>query len=90
MTSHDYNMVMTRKVGIAELKAKLSEHLAAVRQGRTVTVLDRNTPIARIVPYGAEPLEIRKATRRPSEVSLPPAPAAATDSLALLLDERRR
>ena len=39
------------QVGIAELKARLSEHLRAVRKGRTVTVLDRDTPVARIVPY---------------------------------------
>ena len=43
---------MTMKgVQIAELKSRLSEHLRKVRAGRTVTVLDRNTPIARIVPY---------------------------------------
>ncbi len=39
-----------RAVRIAELKAHLSEHLRAVQDGATVTVLDRNTPIARIVP----------------------------------------
>ncbi len=81
---------MTRRVGIADLKAKLSEHLSSVRQGRTVTVLDRGTPIARIVPYGAEPLEVRKATRRPKDLALPPAPASATDSLAVLLEDRGR
>jgi prevent-host-death family protein len=50
-------------VGIAELKARLSEHLRTVRNGGTLTVLDRDTPIARIVPYAAPGLEIRKATR---------------------------
>jgi len=38
-------------VRIADLKARLSEHLRAVRRGRSLTVLDRDTPIARIVPY---------------------------------------
>ena len=37
-------------VGIAELKARLSEHLRVVRNGGTLTVLDRDTPLARIVP----------------------------------------
>jgi prevent-host-death family protein len=37
-------------VGIAELKDRLSEHLRAVEQGGEVVVLDRNRPIARIVP----------------------------------------
>ena len=48
-------------VRIAELKARLSEHLRSVRNGSTLTVLDRDTPVARIVPYAAQPLEIRKA-----------------------------
>jgi antitoxin (DNA-binding transcriptional repressor) of toxin-antitoxin stability system len=82
-------MVMSR-VRIAELKARLSEHLRSVRKGRTLTVLDRDTPIARIVPYGAEPIEVRRATRRPRNLKLLPPPAAATNSLAILLDDRRR
>jgi prevent-host-death family protein len=45
-----HNQVM-RKVGIADLKAHLSEHLRKVRAGRTLTVLDRDTPVAQIVPY---------------------------------------
>jgi prevent-host-death family protein len=52
------------KVGISDLKAHLSEHLRKVRRGHTPTVLDRETPVARIVPYEAEGvLEIRKAVR---------------------------
>ncbi|MEO7135936.1 MAG: type II toxin-antitoxin system prevent-host-death family antitoxin [Vicinamibacterales bacterium] len=79
-----------RNVGIAELKARLSEHLRSVRNGGTLTVLDRDTPIARIIPYAAQPLEIRKATRRLRDVKLPPKPARPTDSLAILVDDRRR
>ncbi|MEO7157468.1 MAG: type II toxin-antitoxin system prevent-host-death family antitoxin [Vicinamibacterales bacterium] len=77
-------------VRIAELKARLSEHLRSVRKGRTLTVLDRDTPVARIVPYAAEPIEVRRATRRLRGLKLPPPPAASTDSLTLLLDDRRR
>jgi prevent-host-death family protein len=77
-------------VGIAELKARLSEHLRAVRNGGTITVLDRDIPIARIVPYAAPPLEIRKARRRLRDVKLPPRPRKRTDSLAILLEDRRR
>ncbi|MBI4600406.1 MAG: type II toxin-antitoxin system Phd/YefM family antitoxin [Planctomycetes bacterium] len=36
---------------VSELKARLSAYLAEVRRGGMVVVLDRNTPIARIVPY---------------------------------------
>lgn len=89
MTCDDYNIVMTN-IRIADLKARLSEHLRTVRKGRTLTVLDRDTPIARIVPYAAEPLEIRRATRRLRDLKLPPRSAKPTDSLAMLLDDRRR
>jgi prevent-host-death family protein len=78
-----------KAIGIAELKARLSEHLRAVRRGRTLTVLDRDTPIARIVPYDTtEPLQVRGATRKPRDLELPPRPARPTDSLALLLQDR--
>jgi prevent-host-death family protein len=77
-------------VRIADLKARLSEHLRSVRNGGTLTVLDRDTPVARIVPYAAPPLEIRKAKRRFRELKLPPKPAKRTDSTALLVEDRRR
>ena len=77
-------------VRIAELKSRLSEHLKSVRKGRTLTVLDRDTPVARIVPYAAETFEVRRATRRLRDLRLPPPPAAQTDSLAILLDDRSR
>jgi prevent-host-death family protein len=77
-------------VGIAELKARLSEHLRSVRNGNTLTVLDRDTPIARIVPYATQPLEIRKAKRRLRDLKLPPKLSRRTDSVAILLEDRRR
>jgi prevent-host-death family protein len=77
-------------VRIADLKARLSEHLRSVRNGGTLTVLDRDTPVARIVPYTVQPLEIRKAKRRLRDLKLPPKPAKRTDSVALLLEDRRR
>ena len=88
MTIYSHHMVMNR-VRIAELKAHLSRHLRRVRGGRTLTVLDRDTPVALIVPYDAEaPLEVRKAVRTARELRLPPAPSSPTDSLALLLKDR--
>ena len=77
-------------VRIADLKARLSEHLRSVRNGTTLTVLDRDTPIAQIVPYAAQPLEMRKAKRRLRDLKLAPKPSKRTDSLAVLLDDRRR
>ena len=79
-----------KSVGVADLKARLSEHLRAVRKGRTLTVLDRNTPVARIVPYVAETIEIRRATRRLRDLVPAPRPSKPTNSLAVLLDDRRR
>jgi prevent-host-death family protein len=78
------------EVGIAELKARLSEHLRSVRNGGTLTVLDRDTPIARIVPYAAQALEVRRARRRLRDLKLPPKPAKRTDSVAILVEDRRR
>jgi len=77
-------------VRIADLKARLSEHLRSVRNGGTVTVLDRNTPVARIIPFVAQSLEIRKAKRRLRDLKLPPKPLKRTDSTAVLVDDRRR
>jgi prevent-host-death family protein len=79
-----------RKVRIAELKARLSEHLRSVRNGETLTVLDRETPIARIVPYAPQPLDIRKAKRRLRDLKLPPKPLKRTNSVALLVHDRGR
>ncbi len=83
-------MVIMKGVGIADLKARLSEHLRLVRKGRTLTVLDRDTPIAQIVPYQSEVLEVRRATRRPGDVELPARASGQTDSLAILLSDRGR
>jgi prevent-host-death family protein len=81
-------------VRVAELKAKLSEYLRRVRRGHPVTVLDRDTPIARIVPYAAEAasLTIRRPSPgagRPSAVRLPPRLKTDVDIVALLMEERQ-
>ncbi len=83
-----------KRVKIAALKARLSEHLRHVRRGETYTVMDRETPIARLLPYGseAEPLRVRKPLRRvPSlqDVDLPPPLKLDVDAVALLLEERQ-
>lgn len=76
-------------VGIAELKARLSQYLRRVRRGETLTVLDGHTPIALIVPHEAEPgLEVRAATRKLRDLRLPPPPSNPTDSLTVLLEDR--
>ena len=42
-----------RTAKISELKARLSAHIAYVKRGEEVLILDRNTPVARLVPAGA-------------------------------------
>jgi prevent-host-death family protein len=44
-----------RTAKISELKARLSAHIQYVKNGEEVLILDRNTPVARLVPAsGAE------------------------------------
>ena len=93
MTTYDYVMVM-KSVKIAELKARLSEHLREVRRGRSVIVVDRETPIAKLVPYtsDAEALTIRKPLRRKRSLRSVPLPGPLkmdTDIVELLLEERQ-
>lgn len=82
-----------KEVRIAELKARLSEYLRAVRRGETISVLDRDTPIAMIVPIHAGPtLRVRKpapGTPKPNRVSLPRALKVRVDVVDLLLEERQ-
>ena len=87
-------MVMETRVGIAELKAKLSEYLHAVRRGKTVTVLDRGTPVARLVPTaqatpGLVVRRPRSGAPRVGDVRIPRTPKLAVDVVAYLLEERR-
>ena len=83
-----------KKVKIADLKARLSEHLRQARRGETYTFMDRETPIARLIPYGAEaePLRVRKPLRRVptmQDVRLPPPLKTELDPVTLLLEERQ-
>jgi antitoxin (DNA-binding transcriptional repressor) of toxin-antitoxin stability system len=85
-------MVMKR-VRIAELKSRLSEHLRAVRGGETIAVLDRETPVAQIVPVReAATLTIRKpapGTPAPNCVRLPKPLKLGIDVVEVLIEERQ-
>jgi prevent-host-death family protein len=93
MTTNDYRMTMKNSVRVAELKSRLSEYLRRVRRGETVTVLDRDTPIARLTPLAAGPatLAVRPPSPgapKPGAVRLPPPLRLKTDVLVLLREER--
>ena len=83
------------EVGIRELRDGLSRHIAAVRDGGTVTVTDHGRPVARIVPIDAgDPLErlILQGRVRPGSRSrtLPFAPIEAHGTVSDLIADQRR
>ena len=82
---------------VAELKARLSEFLRAVRRGEIVTVHDRDEPIATIVPYvragaghGLQVREPRAGYGDLGNVPIPPPADLPMDVVELLVEERRR
>ena len=92
MTISSHNIAM-RQVRIAELKARLSEYLRAVRRGETIGVFDRETPVAQIVPVrDRSTLRVRKpapGTLPPNRVPLPKPVKLDVDVVQLLLEERQ-
>jgi prevent-host-death family protein len=82
-----------QQVRIADLKARLSEYLRAVRRGETIAVLDRDTPVAQIVPIGdRHTLRVRKpapGTPPPNRVRLAKPARLNVDVVEVLLEERQ-
>ena len=83
-----------KQVRIADLKARLSEYLRAVRRGETIAVLDRETPVAQIVPVrDRSAVRVRKpapGTPAPNRVLLPKGPKVNVDVVQFLLEERQQ
>jgi prevent-host-death family protein len=81
-----------KRVRIADLKARLSEHLRAVRRGEPIIVLDRETPVAQIVPVrDRSVLRVRlpaPGAPPPNRVPLPKPARLDVDVVQLLLEER--
>ena len=81
-----------RQTNVSGLKARLSEYLAAVRNGETVEVHDRRTPIARLVPIGegTEELRITEPTRPIADLAKvkPPRLRRRVDVVRLLRESR--
>jgi prevent-host-death family protein len=86
-------------VGVAKLKAKLSEYLVRVRAGDDVLITEHGRPIAKIVPVSGagEHLGVleREGLVRVGSMKLPkgfldaPRPRAAASVTDALLEERR-
>jgi antitoxin (DNA-binding transcriptional repressor) of toxin-antitoxin stability system len=84
-------MAMITRVRIAELKDHLSAHLRAVEAGETIEVLDRERPIARIVPLDSSGSVTLIPAQRPfAEIRdrVYPSIGLPVSSLELLLEER--
>jgi prevent-host-death family protein len=81
-------------VSIADLKARLSHYVRIARSGRTVTVLNRDVPVARLVPVEEKPAGLavtppKPGSPPPGKVKLPPRLRTRRDIVALLLEERQ-
>lgn len=89
-----------KTVTISNLKAHLSENLRAAQRGEEITVLDRETPIARIVPLvplvplvpPRYELRVARPATRPMGTFKPPnEPSGVTpEQLQEALDAERR
>lgn len=95
MTRCGHLLLMTR-VGIAELKARLSRYVALARKGKTVQILDRDTPVALLVPLPdpkprLRTIRPRKGSRPWYEIQGPPLPPGVGERLfAEFLEERKK
>jgi prevent-host-death family protein len=57
------------QANISDMKNNLSSYVAKVRTGETVLILDRHTPVARLVPIDEhDTLLIREPTVPPAQV----------------------
>lgn len=91
-------MVMKRKgrpagVRIAEFKAHMGRYLREVRKGYSITILDRDHPIATVAPCVPErpKLTVRPPLRPWGKIVLPPPLSPGSpDSLTILLEDRKR
>lgn len=84
-----------KQVRIAELKNHLSRYLRSAQKGREIIILDRDTPIARLVPIEkpSSRLEIRPATGSLKDLDKLPVYAPKglrLEDLETALEEERR
>jgi len=81
-----------RSVKIAEFKTQLSRHLRDVQKGESLIVLDRETPIARVIPIEAgDDIAIAFPVSNPipvAKLKMPVCPRIDVDVVELLLADR--
>ena len=85
-------VTMGTRVGIAELKAHLSEYVARAKAGERIVVCDRQTPVAELRPTQERaPLPITQPTRSWPEVAATLKPVRTllpVDVVAMLREDR--
>ena len=92
-------MVSVTTTSISELKANLSRYLDEVRRGGEIQILDRGTPVARLVPatVGEDPKALERLVSRglirpgngdPAEVLKEPPLELPVSILDALLEDR--
>jgi prevent-host-death family protein len=84
---------MKESVQIARLKAQLSGYLRTVRRGGELIVMDRKTPVARIIPYEEGPHRLQVRPPEPgatplSELKITPFPVDVPDAVTFLIADR--
>jgi prevent-host-death family protein len=83
------------QVGVRELRDGLSRHLAAVREGHTITITDHGRPVARIVPV-VVPTKLEqliaagKVTPARARKRGRPQPITSTGTVSDLIEQQRR
>jgi prevent-host-death family protein len=87
-------MVDHERLGVRELKAKLSSYLERVKAGETIMVTDRGVPVAEIRPVGAarvlDELIAAGLASRGTQSGWLPEPIPIQGTVMDLLDEERR
>jgi prevent-host-death family protein len=84
---------MKQDVQIAQLKARLSAYLREVRKGGELVVMDRKTPVARVLPYEQGPHRLERRPPLPNathlrDLALPPFPVVVADATRFLREDR--
>lgn len=79
-------------IQMADFKAHLSQYIRSVRQGHPLTLLDRQTPVAQVIPYSEKPgkLTVRPPTRQPNQVIFPEPLGKQVDVIRYAAEERQR
>ena len=87
---------MKSNIGIAELKAHLSEYVRAAQKGGEIIIKDRQTPVAKLVPVEQPQMigEIWRATRSIAEAERmlaadPCGPLVSSEEFQRILDDER-